>query len=604
MNWMRPPIAPGVTLTIILLLFLAFNLVWIQKTQNLRLDLTTDKIHTLSTSTKTLLTGIQNPIDLYFFNSSKHPEKNNTLINYGQRVEMLLKEYEKASKGKINLHLINPLPFSDEEYKAGLFGLNDKQGFLGLIGTSAGASPQRIESFDPDQEALLEYEISHLIHKVTNPQQPSIGLISGLPTEAKHDEKSQTGTLSWPLLEEVRRQFNVVSLAENIAHIPEHVKTLMLVHPGHLSDQTLYAIDQFVLGEGKLMVFVDPLREHGLGTTTPASTSNLHVLLTAWGVGLSNGKVLADSRYATAVNLTSGQPPVRHPAALTLPRQAMTRDDVSNWKLLTVTVLSSGALTPLKNSRTTFTPLLQSSPQAALFDAGRFVTPTAFDSLLSESSARSQRHVIAARIQGEAHSAFPDGIKGQQGGLRKASGIHVVVVADTDLLSAHAETFSQNSNEQGARPAGNTAFVLNTLDHLSGPETLMNIRPRSSNRRPLERLQTLRDEAEQAYVADASAKEQRLQQTEMEWLSVNTNTSFLGTQTVTSTPLLQALNKERLRLPKELDALKDEAYSKVRTLERTVQLLNTVLLPLMLSMVALGIFLYRRRRYSISTSGR
>lgn len=602
MNWIRLPLSSGVTLAIILLLFLAFNLVWIQKTPNVRLDLTKQKFHTLSPSTKTLLVGIQNPIDLYFFNSNKHPQKNHRLKSYGQRVEILLKEYEKASKGKINLHLINPMRFSDEEYKARLFGLSDKQGFFGLIGTSKDASPQSIESFDPDQEALLEYEISHLIHKVTNPEQPLIGLIAGLPAKDKQDEKNQISTSSWPLLEEVRRQFSLVNLGENVDHIPEHIKTLIVAHPGQLSDQTLYAIDQFVLAKGTLMVFVDPLSEPGFGTIAPPPTSNLHILLTAWGVEMPKGKVLADNLYATPLILTTGQATVRHPAALTLPRQAMARDDASNWKLQTVTVLSSGALIPLKNSRTTFTPLLQSSPQAALFDAGRFVTPTAFDSLLSEASASNQRHVIAARIQGEADSVFPEGIIGQQGGLQNATGIHVVVVADTDLLSDRIELSTQNSKEQGTPTSGNAAFVLNTLEHLSGPDTLLGIRPRSSSLRPLEVLQMMRDQAEKAYLTKASVLEQRLLQTEREWQSLNSGVSFLGTKAVRSEPLLQALNKERLRLPKELDTLKSQAYSKVRSLERNVQLLNTVVLPLLLSLVALGIFLHRRRQYSLSRS--
>ena len=112
----------------------------------------------------------------------------------------------------------------------------------------------------------------------------------------------------------------------------------------------------------------------------------------------------------------------------------------------------------------------------------------------------------------------------------------------------------------------------------------------------------MRDQAEKAYLTKASVLEQRLLQTEREWQSLNSGVSFLGTKAVRSEPLLQALNKERLRLPKELDTLKSQAYSKVRSLERNVQLLNTVVLPLLLSLVALGIFLHRRRQYSLSRS--
>ncbi|MCP5972661.1 GldG family protein, partial [Klebsiella pneumoniae] len=85
---------------------------------------------------------------------------------YGRRVEDVLKAFEKAANGLINLHIINPAPFSEDAYKASLFGLDDTQGFLGLIGTRAGQGAQRIEAFRPEHESLLEYEISHLIYKL------------------------------------------------------------------------------------------------------------------------------------------------------------------------------------------------------------------------------------------------------------------------------------------------------------------------------------------------------------------------------------------------------------------------------------------------------
>lgn len=61
-------------------------------------------------------------------------------------------------------------------------------------------------------------------------------------------------------------------------------------------------------------------------------------------------KVLADSRYATQVVLAVGQPPIRHPGALTLPRETMAQHDISTWGVDSVTLLNSGTLTPLKKA--------------------------------------------------------------------------------------------------------------------------------------------------------------------------------------------------------------------------------------------------------------
>ncbi|QJI28222.1 ABC transporter [Pseudomonas sp. ADAK18] len=591
---MKPLISIAITLIVTLLLFLAFNLVWALKLPNTRLYLSEQKIHTLSEPTNTMLATLEHSMDLYFFNSRKHPQKSAVLERYGRDVETLLKEYEKAANGKIRLHLIDPMPFSEDEYKAKLLGLDGKQGFFGLVGVNANNAAQKIESFSPGQESLLEYEISHLISKVTHPEQAVIGLISGLPMDGERDEHNRTTSPPWRLLQEIRRHFNLMSLANDIEQIPDHVKTLMLVHPKRLPDRTLYAIDQFVQGGGKLMLFIDPLSELDTSPETSDKYSNLPGMLTAWGLQMPAHKVLADRLYATPVVLTDGHPPIRHPAALTLPRQAMAQNDVSTWKLGTVTVLSSGALIALKKSRTTFTPLLQSSGQAALFDAGRFASPTEFDSLNNEATTRGQRHVIAARIQGPAYSAFAGDTNVQNTGLQKAAHIHVVVIADTDLLSDRVWSAIQDRNGKSITYSGNARFVLNTLDNLSGPDTLMNIRPHAGIRRPLLVLEKLRNDAAQDYREKSAALELRLDQTEKEWQSLQLPSFSTGV--VTPNPLLQALNKERLRLPMELHALKIQAYAKVYALERNVKLLNTVTLPLILSLIALGVFLSRRYR--------
>ncbi len=587
----------GVTLIVIALLFLAFNLVWALKLPNYRLDLSEKKIHTLSPSTNTLLAALETPMDLYFFNAS-HPPKSEALKSHGEYIALLLKAYESASKGNVTLHLIDPKPFSEDEYKAELLGLDSKHGLFGLIGTRTNHEPQKIERFDPAQAGFLEYEISRLIHNVARQEQPIIGLISGLAMDGSRDEPNQEIAPSWQLLKALRSQFNLMSLGSDISRIPGHVKTLMVIHPDRLPQQTLFAIDQFVLGGGKLMMFIDPLNDPG----STADTSGQQNLLAAWGVQMPANKVLADNLYATPVVLASGLPPVRHPGALTLTREAMTRHDISTWGVDNITLLNPGTLTPLKKSRITFTALLQSSRQASTFDGARFAQQDAFDAMLSEATTRGRQNVIAARIEGPAYSAFPDGLNGQKATLQKAANIHVVVVADTDLLSDRVWLAARNANGQQARLPGNARFVFNTLDNLAAPDTLSAISPRASGRQPLGLLDRLRNEAAQSYRKKAPLLEQRLDQAEKEWQSLNTPSSMLGSQAISSNTLLQALNKERLRLRLELHTLERDAYRNVRSLELTVALLTLTTVPLIVSLLGLGIFISQRRRHHPPTA--
>ncbi|AUZ45549.1 Gldg family protein [Pseudomonas orientalis] len=574
---MRSALRMGMTLIVISLLFLAFNLVWINKLPDIRWDFSQQKIYTLSPSTQQLLRTLESPLDLYYFNSLTSPKKSRIVKRFGQRIEDLLQEFEAAANGMVNLHIIDPVPFSEDAYKASLFGLDDTQGFLGLIGTRAGQSMQRIDAFNPVDEPLLEYQISQLIYRLMHTQRPSVGLLSGLPLNESAEQ----------LMEQMRGHFNLVELASNITQVPASIGSLMVVQPRALAEQALYAIEQFVLSGGKLMIFIDPVSE--MGSEALSVDSKLDGLLTAWGIRMPANKLLVDSLYASSASRGPGMPTVLHPARLKLPRQAMNAHDISTWKLNSLSVSSSGALLRTRKSRTTLTPLLQSSWQSALLDAGRFASETQFDALIDEASTSGQRHVIAARLEGPAYSAFPDGLRGQPPGLQKAARIEVVVVADTDLLADAVSQTTANNNVQ---------FVLNTLDNLAAPASLANIRPHITLR-SFSTLEPMREAAAQAYREKAAELERRLERTEQAWLRLNPKATGLGTQVVDTNTQLQALNKERLRLPMELHALKVEAYAPLNRFERNIKLLMIATVPLILCLIAWVRYrCLRRRRWS------
>ena len=226
---MRYPLRTGMTLSVILLLFLAFNLVWVVKLPDLRQDFSQQQTNTLSPAALHLLTTLESPLDFYYFNSSI-PAKKSILKHYAKRVEEKLRAFEHAANGRINLHIIDPTPFSEDAYKAGLYGLRDQPGFFGLIGAREGQTAQRIESFNPENEPLLEYEISHLITQLLHPEPAIVGLLSGLPAGASIE----------PLVLELHRHFDLLELEPTADHVPSRIKTLMLINPRGLPEKTLY----------------------------------------------------------------------------------------------------------------------------------------------------------------------------------------------------------------------------------------------------------------------------------------------------------------------------------------------------------------------------
>ena len=83
-----------------------------------RIDLTEDKVFSLSEGTRNVLTSLDEPVTLYFFYSDSATTGMTKMRNYAARVESLLREYAQASGGKVQLQIVDPVPFSENEDKA------------------------------------------------------------------------------------------------------------------------------------------------------------------------------------------------------------------------------------------------------------------------------------------------------------------------------------------------------------------------------------------------------------------------------------------------------------------------------------------------------
>jgi ABC-type uncharacterized transport system involved in gliding motility auxiliary subunit len=82
--------------------------------KGLRIDLTENNLYTLSDGTKRIVRNIEEPINLYFFFSDEATADVPALRDHAIRVREMLEEFEDASRGELNLRVIDPLPFSEE----------------------------------------------------------------------------------------------------------------------------------------------------------------------------------------------------------------------------------------------------------------------------------------------------------------------------------------------------------------------------------------------------------------------------------------------------------------------------------------------------------
>lgn len=602
----------GAGLLLIALAFLAFNVFSGLVFTDARLDLTEQKLYTISEGTETILEGLEKPIDLNFFYSDEATKDLVALRNYARRVEEMLRAYERAADGKLKLHVIDPEPFSEEEDRAAELGLQAvplNQGgdkvYFGLAGTNADGQTQSIPFFPLDQEEFLEYEISRLVQSLASAQMPVVGVLSGLPITGGFDMRTQQATPPWMVLEDIRQQFHIESLKRDVDMIPASVSVLMLVHPKELPEQTLYAIDQFVMRGGKLLVFLDPYSEAdpgmgiGPGEFGEGKTSDLEPLFKAWGVRMAPGEVVADASYAMSVGVGAERRPVRHPGWLSLPQRTMDTEDVTTASLESLNMATAGFLEPLEGATTRFIPLIQSSSYAMPIEAGRFATLENPEELLRDLEPTGERYTLAARIQGPAQSAYPDGIEGRKDGLKESASINVIAVADTDLLADRMWVQVQDFfGQRMPQPwADNGTFVVNALDNLSGTDALISVRSRGRFARPFVVVEELQRQAENRFREKEEVLQQRLAATEAQLAELQgPNAEGAIELTNEQQAALQGYLKEKLRIRKELREVRYQLNADIDALGRTLKFFNIALVPLLLTVGVLLRWLWRRRR--------
>ena len=175
----------------IVLLFVGLVLVnYLASQLPLRGDATAENIYTLSDGTRSLLSKIEEPVSLDLYYSRNVAGLPITYKNYADRVEEMLRQYTRASRGKVVLNVIRPEPDTPEEEQATLAGLQAQvipttreQFFFGLVATQADQQ-KAIAALNPNREQFLEYDLSQLIYSVQQFDKRRLGLLTTVPLKA------------------------------------------------------------------------------------------------------------------------------------------------------------------------------------------------------------------------------------------------------------------------------------------------------------------------------------------------------------------------------------------------------------------------------------
>ena len=598
--------------------------------RGVRLDLTEGSLYTLAPGTRAFLGKLEEPINLYFFFSDRVTADNNGLQGlrlYRQRVREMLEEFEAAAGGRVSLQVIDPLPFSEDEDRAAAYGLLDvARGalgdsiYFGLAATNSVEDQAIIEVFDPGKENTLEYDVARLIFSLASPEKNVVGLLSGVPMTGGFDPQAQQPLPPWVISQQARQLFEVRALAPSLSQIDADIDTLWIVHPPALDEQTQYAIDQYLLGGGRALIFVDPLAEIAAAADPTSfggsSSSSLETLFAAWGLQFDRTRVVMDARYGLSIDTGTGRA-LRHVGLIGLQQEAMSQEDLVTAGLEAVNVGIAGSLGVAEGATLTLTPLLTSSSESALGDAARFQFLADPEELLDGFAPTGQQYVIAARLGGTLKTAFPDGPPGAAASpdpsaaldgdepasdrLQSTDAPNIIVVADVDVLSDRLWVQVRRSlfGQQVATAfASNGDLVTNMLGNLSGSADLIGLTSRQTFSRPFDRVEALRRDADARFRETEQRLQAELAETERrlgELQSAREDTSSL-LMSPEQQAEVERFQQEQLRIRRELRNVQRELDSSIEGLGTTLKVVNIVAVPLALLAFGLFVVALKRRR--------
>ena len=612
------------TLVLMLLAFIVAVMASNVLLRGWRIDLTKNQLYTLSPGTRKVLQKIDEPINLYLFFSNQETQGLPALRAYANRVTETLQEFAAhAPEGKLVLHVVDPLPFSEDEDRAEQFGLQaanvgDKNVYFGLAGSNSVGTTDTIPFFDPEpsKEAFLEYDLARLVYNLANPKKTVVGLLSGAPIGGSFDPQTQQPTQPWVIVEQARQVFELRMLPETTLKIDDDINVLWIVHPAMLDDATQYAIDQFVMRGGHALIFVDPMAEilaaaqEPTGLAAPPS-SNLDKLFKAWGVEFSASDVVADNRYALGIR--QGQRSVRHVGLLGLDMEAMSKDDVITSGLGTVNVGLAGYFKAAEGATSKLTPLLQSSTEAETLPVMRFQFLPDPGELLNGFKATGMQYTIAARLEGPLKSAFPDGPPKPPEGRdapvddklktehkTSTDSANLVLVGDVDMLSDRL--WAQVQNFLGQRLvnafANNGDFVINALDNLSGSADLIGLRSRATYSRPFTTVDKLRRDADAKFRETEKELQAQLSDTERKLgeLQAGRNDKSSALMNSAQQDEIQRFLGEQVKIRQQLRAVRHELDQDITNLGTTLKVINVLVMPVVLIGLLLLVAAARRRK--------
>jgi ABC-type uncharacterized transport system involved in gliding motility auxiliary subunit len=542
--------------------------------------------------------------------------------SYYVYVKDLLTEYASHSRNNLILEVIDPRPDTKDEEDAIAYGLKkfhlteSERYFFGLVIENDTGTEKVIEFFDPEQKDKLEYLITKTIYNVARPAKKKVGILSSLPIQSNMNPylaqmmrmRGQRPNESWSITQLLTEYYEIQQVSPTTEEI-KGVDVLMVIHPKNLSEKTQWAIDQFVLRGGRLLLMVDPMsvvdRPKSPYGMAPGSmrSSNLEKLMNNWGVTLEKGKFAGDQLLAGVGRVGPQDPPSKLLQIINCDdRCVSSHKDIISSGLSNLVFLLPGHLKLEKKEGIEATTILGTTNKGGVYEASEMElnSPGTLWNRFSPGEGAN----LGVKLVGKFKSAFPDGItvervekgkdkkgknaKKEKKRTEKITGLKVskkpssiIVFSDVDFI--HNQFAFKESIFGLALANDNSSLFLNAVENLSGSKELLSIRSKGAKSRRFRVIDEieLNAEKETSQTVERIKDDIKKVQERLSKLKISDANSMA---VIKSKALDQKkdLDKRLAVYKRELREVKRKGREKIEGIGKFFQYINTLLVPFLL----------------------
>lgn len=294
----------------------------------LKADFTAHKFYTPQAQTKEVIAAVETPITIDVYIAKDFRAHNVEYFRYYQQVKRFLQKYARLSDNMIKVNVTEIEPFSQMENLVLNYGLYYEENaggtkdYFGAVIHDNGGQGVTIKQFLAARSRYLEKDIDTALLKLADERvMKTIGVYMDPSQEL---ENFQGFMLN------LENDYNILNISGDVYELSPRLELLILINPKQMLPIFKYAIDQYILNGGKVIVLFDLLTENQSDYINLQPLSMVD-FFNKWGVLL--GENLVDSGIANTEFMASDLPLKVYKAA---------EFEINNPKLRITPIISSG----------------------------------------------------------------------------------------------------------------------------------------------------------------------------------------------------------------------------------------------------------------------